>query len=172
MIRMQVNKVGFDSEGRAVIILSDEPGRQYMPIVIGQFEAHAIAFAEERPMKRPLTHDLMLSVIDELGYSMQKVEIVKLEDHIFHALLHLEDESGDHHAIDARPSDCIALLVRAEVPLYVDEDVLERAKWLSEEAEEEEHEKFRELMEDIDIKDQPPSDDTPDQDTPEGQEDA
>lgn len=167
-----MNKVGFDSEGRAVIILSDEEGRRYMPIVIGQFEAHAIAFAQQRPMKRPLTHDLMLSVIDELGYAIEKVEIVKLEEHIFHALLHLEDESGDHHAIDARPSDCIALVVRADVPVYVAEDVLERAKWLSEEAEEEEQEKFRELLEDVDINDQPPTDDTSDEDASEGQEDA
>lgn len=167
-----MNKVGFDSEGRAVIILSDEEGRRYMPIVIGQFEAHAIAFAQQRPMKRPLTHDLMLSVIDELGYAIEKVEIVKLEEHIFHALLHLEDESGDHHAIDARPSDCIALVVRADVPVYVAEDVLERAKWLSEEAEEEEQEKFRELLEDVDINDQPSTDDTSDEDASEGQEDA
>lgn len=165
MVRMFVNKVGFDSEGRAVVILLDEEQKRFLPIVIGQFEAHAIAFADQRPMQRPLTHDLLISVIEELGYSVERMEIVRLEDHIFYGLLHVENDEGDHHAIDARPSDCLAIVVRAEVPIYVNEDVLERAKWLSDEAESEEQEKFRELMQDITIDNTPKKDEEPDEET-------
>lgn len=153
MIQMFVNKVGLDLHKRAFVVLADAQQERFLPILIGPFEARAIAMAGQTPHKRPLTHDLLLSVVDNLGYRLERIEITKLEDAIFYALLHLEGEHGNRE-IDARPSDAIALAMDAEVPIYVAEQVLDGAVVLSEEAEDKEKEEFRGLLDGLPLDDE------------------
>ena len=146
MVRMQVYKIGMDPQRRPLVLLADEEGKRLLPIWIGPFEAHAIASElKGQVYPRPLTHDLLRSVIETLGYSLERVEITHLQDHTFYALLHLQGPVGQVE-IDSRPSDAIALALRTKTPLYVAEEVLDQAQFLSDEAEAEETEKFRELL--------------------------
>lgn len=127
MVRMMVYRVGVDPRGRVLLILADEQVRQLLPMVIGQFEARAIAMelADER-FERPLTHDLLHNVISTLGHRLDRVEITKLENEVFFAELSLVGED-DIVKVDSRPSDAIALALRSGAPIFVAEEVLERA---------------------------------------------
>ncbi len=151
MVRMTVQRVGIDPNRQALVILADEQQRRLLPILIGLFEAQAIAMAiSGEDIGRPLTHDLMLSIIDQTGWSLERVEITKLADKTFFALLHLEGREGAL-AIDARPSDAIALALRAQAPIFVAEEVLERAQVIDDAEEQQEQEKqdmarFKDLL--------------------------
>lgn len=145
MVRMFVNKVGLDLHKRAFVVLADAEQERFLPIVIGPFEARAIAIADQAPHKRPLTHDLLLSVISDLGYRLERIEITRLEEGIFYAVLYLIGDQGEYQ-IDARPSDALALAISAEVPIYVAQTVLDGAVVLSDEAEEKEKEELRDLL--------------------------
>ncbi len=157
MVEMFVFKIGFDADRRGVIILADASEERFLPIVIGPFEAHAIAVAGQSIHHRPLTHQLTNSIITTLGYRLEKMEIIKLEDQVFYALLHVRNGEA-RFEIDARPSDAIALALGAEVPIYVAQDVLEQAAVLSEDAVQQEKEELRDLLAGI-----PLEDDTPDE---------
>jgi len=140
--------------------LADEEGEQLLHIWIGPFEAHAIArVLKDEPFERPLTHDLLSSVISETGYTVERVTITKLENNTYFAEISLAN-SITATEIDARPSDAIALALRARAPIYVNEEVLEEAAesatQMREEAEE--IERFKDLMSDIDIPDILPDD--------------
>jgi bifunctional DNase/RNase len=151
MVRMTVQRVGIDPNRQALVILADEQQRRLLPILIGLFEAQAIAMAiSGEDIGRPLTHDLMLSIIDQTGWSLERVEITKLADKTFFALLHLEGREGAL-AIDARPSDAIALALRAQAPIFVAEEVLERAQVIDDAEEQQEQEeqdmaRFKDLL--------------------------
>lgn len=148
---MTVQRVGIDPNRQALVILADEQQRRLLPILIGLFEAQAIAMAiSGEDIGRPLTHDLMLSIIDQTGWSLKRVEITKLADKTFFALLHLEGREGTL-AIDARPSDAIALALRAQAPIFVAEEVLERAQVIDDAEEQQEQEeqdmaRFKDLL--------------------------
>lgn len=148
---MTVQRVGIDPNRQALVILADEQQRRLLPILIGLFEAQAIAMAiSGEDIGRPLTHDLMLSIIDQTGWSLERVEITKLADKTFFALLHLEGREGAL-AIDARPSDAIALALRAQAPIFVAEEVLERAQVIDDAEEQQEQEeqdmaRFKDLL--------------------------
>jgi bifunctional DNase/RNase len=105
-----------------------ENGRAF-PIVIGLPEAQAI---ERRlkgiPIKRPQTHDLLMSVIDSLGGKLESISISDLREHTFFAILNVRDASGKLIKIDSRPSDAIALGIASNVPIYVEEKVLDAAQ--------------------------------------------
>jgi bifunctional DNase/RNase len=107
-----------------VIMLKEAEGDRSFPIVIGIFEATSID-RRVRGMQspRPLTHDLVASVIDNLGGDLQDIFISELRDHTYFAKLRIR-MSGELIEVDARPSDAIALAVTARVPIYVAEDVL------------------------------------------------
>lgn len=110
-----------------VVILREKDSDRYLPIWIGPAEADAIAVRlQDVQIVRPLTHDLLKNVIGDLGASVQYVFVNDLSNDTFFAkiLLALDGRSIE---IDSRPSDAIALAVRAQVPIYVDESVLERA---------------------------------------------
>ncbi len=110
-----------------VVILKDLSMDRYLPIWIGPFEADAIAFAiQEVPISRPLTHDLLQSVIGELGATVTHVLINDLRDDTYFARIVL-DVQGRHAEIDCRSSDAIALAVRVHTKIYVDDGVMERA---------------------------------------------
>lgn len=111
-----------------IILLHDEAGQRVLPIWVGLFEANAIALQIENvDPPRPMTHDLLRRTIEHLGASLQRVVICDLQESTFFALLHLETVSGPL-AIDARPSDAIALALRCKAPIFVEESVLDRAK--------------------------------------------
>jgi len=99
-----------------------------LPIRVGMVEASAIsAGIEGGHGKRPLTHDLMLATISQMGGTLQSVEIVDVQGTTFFARLNITCESGRHVDVDARPSDALALAVRAAVPIFADERVLQMA---------------------------------------------
>jgi uncharacterized protein len=111
-----------------VLLLQEQGGEhRILPIFIGPAEAEAITFAMEKvATPRPLTHDLLRNVIEELGATLRMVHVSDLQDHTFFAELHLE-VAGAPHVISARPSDSIALAARVGCPISVAESVLAAA---------------------------------------------
>jgi len=110
-----------------VVILRDLGRRRYLPIWIGPWEANAIAMRlQGLTPGRPLTHDLFAGVLAELGATIREVVIADLADETFHARIHLET-GGRILEIDSRPSDALALAVRAGAPIFAAEEVLARA---------------------------------------------
>jgi bifunctional DNase/RNase len=108
-----------------VIMLKEVEGDRSFPIVIGIFEATSIdRRVKKLPSPRPLTHDLVTSVIDNLGGELRDVFISELRDHTYYAKLRIRI-NGEMVEVDSRPSDAVALAVTASVPIYVAEDVLE-----------------------------------------------
>lgn len=117
----------------SLMVLRTRPEREgetsmQLPIKIGTFEASAISLGVARePGGRPMTHDLLVSAIQKLGGSCKSVRIMSVQGTTFFAQLELADEKGDITYLDARPSDAIAVAVRAGVPIYAADSVLETA---------------------------------------------
>jgi bifunctional DNase/RNase len=112
---------------RHVVILKDPEGDRYLPIWIGAWEASAIAMRlQGLAAERPLTHDLFAAALERLGVRVERVVINELTDETYHARIHLERD-GVQVEVDARPSDALALAVRAEVPIYAADEVLAQA---------------------------------------------
>jgi hypothetical protein len=110
-----------------VVILREKQSERYLCIWIGPAEADAIAVQlQEVSVARPLTHDLLRSVIDQLGAQVSHIIVNDLSNDTFYARIVL-DVNGSSMEVDSRPSDAIALAVRAKVPIFADESVLERA---------------------------------------------
>jgi len=128
MVEMTVESVRINlATNQRVVILKDAQGERYLFIWIANPEAYSIAMElQGTTSPRPLTHDLLKTVIGELGGKMISIIIAELIDDIFHARLVL-DADGRHVEIDSRASDAIALAVRTKVPIYVTESVLEQA---------------------------------------------
>jgi bifunctional DNase/RNase len=111
-----------------VIVLREVDGDRSFPIVIGIFEATSIdRRVKNLPSPRPLTHDLVTNVIEQLGGEIQDVIINELKEHTYFAKLRIRHE-GELIEVDSRPSDAIALAVTAKVPIYVNEDVLDETE--------------------------------------------
>ncbi|MGE3267300.1 MAG: bifunctional nuclease family protein [Chloroflexota bacterium] len=112
---------------KRVVMLKEKTAQRYLPIWIGHFEADAIAIPMQNvPVSRPLTHDLLGSVISALGGKITQVVINELSDETFYAKL-IVDADGRHVEVDSRPSDAIALAIRAKVPIFVEDAVLDQA---------------------------------------------
>ena len=112
---------------RRVVVLKEKDAERFLPIWIGPDVADAIAYQlQEVNSPRPLTHDLIMTMITELGGTVTSVAINDLKDDTFYAVVRIEQD-GQTLEIDSRSSDAIAIAVRAEVPIYVAEHVLERA---------------------------------------------
>jgi uncharacterized protein len=112
---------------RHVVILKDTEGDRYLPIWIGAWEASAIAMRlQGLAAERPLTHDLFAAALDRLGVRVERVVISDLSDEVYHAQIHLERD-GVQVEVDSRPSDALALAVRAEVQIFAAEEVLTQA---------------------------------------------
>ncbi len=130
MIRLSIDRIGFDPQtSRAVIVLKDEAGRRYLPIEIGPLEAHAISMAIEKiTPPRPMTHDLIKNLLEQLGYRISRVLIDDLRNQTFFAQITLEVQQKNGQAetleIDSRPSDAVALAIRADAPIFALEKVL------------------------------------------------
>jgi len=111
-----------------IIILRDRDGQRVLPIWVGVFEANAIALQIENvTTPRPMTHDLLRNVIQDLKAEILKIVVSDLKENTFYALIHL-DLQGEPLAIDARPSDAIALALRARAPIFVEDRVIDNAK--------------------------------------------
>ena len=110
-----------------VVVLKEVGSERFLPIWIGQFEADAITLGLQGvEVARPLTHDLIKSILDEAGAAVSHILVSELQDDTFYARI-VVDIDGRHTEIDSRPSDAIALAVRARVPIYVVESVMDRA---------------------------------------------
>ncbi len=130
MIEMELNKIVIDEKRHdQLIVLKEKDGSRILPIVIGLAEASAIKLKLSgfNP-PRPLTHDLLHSTIENLEASIDKIIIDKLEENTFHAKIILKAANGTTKAIDARPSDSIALAVRAHAPIFVEDEIIKQSE--------------------------------------------
>ena len=141
-----------------VVILKQSERDRYLPIWIGPSEANAIAMRlQGLSAERPLTHDLLVSVLGTLGASVSRVVVTHVTDGTFHARVYVETGSGDENEVDSRTSDAIAVAVRTGSPIYVDERVLDEAGVEPDSTEEgtaEEEERlavFREFVNSLDV---------------------
>ena len=130
MVEMELNKIVIDEKRHdQLIVLKEKEGSRVLPIVIGLAEASAIKLKISgfNP-PRPLTHDLLHTTIESLEAQVEKIVIDKLEENTFHAKLFLKTGAGSTKVLDARPSDSIALAVRAHVPIFVEDEVLKNSE--------------------------------------------
>jgi bifunctional DNase/RNase len=116
------------STNMPIVVLKDVASDTVMPIWVGIFEANAIAIEIEKlAAPRPMTHDLTRNLIGYLNGSLERVVITEIKDDTFYAVLWLR-QGGEAITVDARPSDAIALALRADCPIYVSDQVLQTAK--------------------------------------------
>lgn len=128
-IELALSKIKIDeSRNEQVIVLKEKTGSRLLPVVIGIAEVNAIKLKLSgiKP-PRPLTHDLIVSIIESLGAKLKQVLIDRLQNNTFYAKLFLSVNGGKEMQIDARPSDSVALALRAGVPIFVEEEVLKEA---------------------------------------------
>ncbi|MHB1613417.1 MAG: bifunctional nuclease family protein [Actinomycetes bacterium] len=151
MIRLDVVGVRVElPSNQPIVLLREAEGERFLPIWIGAVEATAIAFAQQGVVPvRPLTHDLFRDVITALGRHVTQVRITGLRDGVFYAELVLD---GDVE-VSARPSDAIALALRTGAPIFGDEAVLDEASIAIPDEQEDEVEKFREFLDNINPED-------------------
>jgi bifunctional DNase/RNase len=126
LVLMEVSKIRIDERrGEQVVVLKEHEGTRLLPIIIGISEVTAIKMKISGIQPpRPLTHDLLRNTITQLGATLSKVVISRLEFNTFFAALVLTTKDGREEEVDARPSDSIALALRADAPIYVSDDVL------------------------------------------------
>jgi hypothetical protein len=136
-----------------IVLLKEREGERFLPIWIGAVEATAIAFALQGIVTpRPMTHDLMRNILEELKIRLDKILITELKEGTFYATIEMS-QNGTPFEVSSRPSDAIALAVRSNVPIFAAEEVLEEASILIRDDEEQEVEKFREFLEQVDPED-------------------
>lgn len=153
MIEMQLGGLGFDPKNMSpIVLLRDLEERNFLPIWIGMFEAAAIAMElQDFKSPRPMTHDLLTKVVDELDGQVVRIIINEIIENTFYAIIELKKskEAEEVIKIDARPSDAIALAVRTHVPIFVSEAVMVKAKMVNAEKDEEETKKFKDFIDNI-----------------------
>jgi bifunctional DNase/RNase len=133
-----------------IVILRDKEGQKVLPIWVGLYEANAIAIQMENvATPRPMTHDLLRNVIQDLNASVQKIVVCDLQENTFYALIYLV-LNGGIVAIDARPSDAIALALRTRAPIYVEEAVIDSAKTFDPVPEKADAERLHKWLESLD----------------------
>jgi bifunctional DNase/RNase len=130
-LEMKVRGLALDPlSNMPIIILKDEEDKRSLPIWVGIFEANAIALELEKiATPRPMTHDLIKNILETVEARVTKVVVTDLKENTFFAVLHLQ-LGGTEYTVDSRPSDAIALALRVAAPIYVDEDVVRKAKTL------------------------------------------
>ncbi|NIS67921.1 MAG: bifunctional nuclease family protein [Proteobacteria bacterium] len=128
-VQMKVMFVAFDPKSdRFTVLLKDLENRYVLPIWIGPFEANAIALRLRKiDSHRPMTHDLLCNILTVFNSEIVKVEVVELRDKTFYAVIHIRSD-GKEIALDSRPSDAIAIALRAGAPIYANESVLTTAE--------------------------------------------
>ncbi len=133
-----------------IIILRDKDGQKVLPIWVGIFEANAIALQIENvATPRPMTHDLLKNILTDLEATVQKVVVCDLKENTFYALIHIL-VNGQTVAVDARPSDAIALALRAKAPIFVEDTVIENARTLDITSEKADSDRLQKWLESLD----------------------
>jgi bifunctional DNase/RNase len=126
------------NSGTPIVILKDVNSETLLPIWVGAYEANAIALEIEKiATQRPMTHDLLRNLIVEMGARVERVVVTELRDNTFFAVIEMRSSSGDFMMLDSRPSDAIALALRADCPIYVNEAVIQASHSLTGEQTEE-----------------------------------
>ena len=117
------------NSGTPIIILKDVQSDTMLPIWVGAYEANAIALEIEKiAPPRPMTHDLLRNLIVQLGVQVERVVVTSLRDNTFFAVIEMRNSEGNRMVLDSRPSDAIALAVRADCPIYVDMEVIKASR--------------------------------------------
>jgi bifunctional DNase/RNase len=129
------------NSGTPIVILKDVSGDAMLPIWVGAYEANAIALEIEKiSPQRPMTHDLLRNLITELGAVVDKVVVTELRDNTFYAVIEMHALDGNLIVMDSRPSDAIALALRADCPIFVDSEVIKASQSSAQEAADESEE--------------------------------
>jgi bifunctional DNase/RNase len=117
------------NSGTPILILKDVNSETMLPIWVGAYEANAIALEIEKiAPQRPMTHDLLRNLIVEMGVQVNRVVVTELRDNTFFAVIEMSTVDGAIMMLDSRPSDAIALALRADCPIYVDMDVIRASR--------------------------------------------
>jgi bifunctional DNase/RNase len=150
MIEMKVNGLAIDSASKMpVVILTDKEEKRFLPIWIGVYEADAILVAlESIDVPRPMTHDLIKTMLETLGIEVDRIAIHDIKNNTFFAKIHLIKD-GKQFEIDSRPSDAIALALRMDSDIFVSEQVIMEATIMDKEKYEKEMKEFKEFLKDI-----------------------
>lgn len=144
---MKVSGIALDPfTNTPIVILKDTTNDKTLPIWIGFMEASSIAMElEKTPRIRPITHDLVKNLLEKLKFVVTKIEVTDLRDDTFYARIYLKRDS-EEYSLDSRPSDAIAIALRTDSPIFVNEEVLEKSKNIEID---EDKEKLAELLENI-----------------------
>ena len=144
---MKVSGIALDPfTNTPIVILKDTQNEKTLPIWIGFMEASSIAMElEKTPRARPITHDLMKNLLEKLKFVVTKIEVTDLKDDTFYARIYLKRDT-EECSLDSRPSDAIAIALRTDSPIFVNEEVLEKSKKIEID---EDKEKLNELLEKI-----------------------
>src|ERR1051325_8195806 len=135
------------NSGTPIIILKDVNSELMLPIWVGAYEANAIAVEIEKIVpQRPMTHDLLRNLIVETGAEVSRVVITELRDNTFFAVIELVKSDGGKLTLDSRPSDAIALALRADSPIFVNEEVINASRSVAREEEEEGDEEWPDVI--------------------------
>ncbi len=117
------------NSGTPIIILKDVHSETILPIWVGAYEANAIALEiEKMASQRPMTHDLLRNMIVQMGVRVERVVVTELRDNTFFAVIEMRAGDGEALMLDARPSDAIALALRADCPIFVNEEVIRASR--------------------------------------------
>lgn len=159
MLEMQVFGLALDEESQVPLLILKDASEEYvLPIWIGAMEAMSISMTLNKvKLPRPMTHDLMLQSLKTVGVSVDKVAVVELREGTYYAEIFVS-RGEESFTIDSRPSDAIALALRAEAPIFVSESVLEQVAEHKEQKvqpviDSEDAEKWNELLENLDVDD-------------------
>lgn len=146
---MKVKGVAMDHQMNPVVLLTDTNESLALPIWVGSSEAQAIALQLQGVTPpRPMTHDLLRNVLGELSVALKRVVVTDVRDQTYYAQMFLQ-VNGDERAIDSRPSDAIALALRMDAPIFVDEKVAGQAIPLKKADDEDDAEQFKRFLENV-----------------------
>lgn len=133
MIEAKINGIFLTQSQTSGVILKELNGERTLPILIGDYEAQSIALGLENIVPpRPITHDLLLNMLDTLEARIERIIITDLKDNTYYAIIQVRSKSKLHD-VDARPSDAIALAVRKNIQIFIEEDVMQKGAYNSEE---------------------------------------
>ena len=152
MIEMKVMGIALDVRTNSpIVVLHDLDNRKALPIWIGSAEASAIIRCiEGLVVARPMTHDLIASIVEKTGGTIDRVEINDVEKETYYAIIYIKDKEGNEVEIDARPSDAIAVAIRVDAPIFVTANVLANGSVSCDAAkDEEEAQEFRSFIQSI-----------------------
>ena len=152
MIEMKVMGIALDTRtGSPIVVLHDINNRKALPIWIGSAEASAIIRKIENiSVSRPMTHDLIVEIVEKMNGTINRIEINDVEKETYYAIIYINDKEGKEIEIDARPSDAIAVAIRVDAPIFVTANVLANGSVSCDTAkDEEEAQEFRDFIQSI-----------------------